>query len=42
MELYFGWLGVGGHFLWVGRVGWCWVGVGGDKWGWSLVLVNPS
>lgn len=26
VDVYFGWLGVGGHFSWVG-------GVGGDGWG---------
>ena len=40
-----GW-GVGEHFLCVSGGGWGWVevyfgwvGVGGDEWGWSLVLV---
>ena len=42
MEVYFGWIGVGGHFLWVGGGtffigGWRdifygWVRVGGGRW----------
>ena len=39
MEVYFGWVGVGEHFLWVSGGGWGWVevyfgwvGVGGGEW----------
>ena len=27
VEVYFGWVGVGGHFLWMDRNGWGWVEV---------------
>ena len=40
MEVYFGWIEVGGHFSWVGKGGWS----GGIFWvsGSSLVLVKPT
>ena len=34
VEVYFGWLGVGGHFFWVGGGGWRYI-LGG--WGWVEV-----
>ena len=33
VEVYFGWVGVGGHFLWVGRNEWGWVEVYYGGWG---------
>ena len=50
LEVYFGWVGVAGHFLWVGEGrwtffmgGWWWVGVsGGIFWvgggGWTFFM----
>ena len=49
MEVCFGWMGVGGHFLWVGGGGWAFFIDGWGEWryvlsgwGWSLVLVKPN